>query len=394
VRARAPRRAGAALLAAAALLAGAGGAPASAERHRSEPVCPGRAWASAPPERLGYDAAALDDALRAYRARGATAAMVIASGRVIASRGDLALRINAHSIRKSLTSALYGLAVSEGRMDLDATLGELGIEAEPGLTPRERSARVRDLLTARSGVYLDAAAETPFMAETRPARGSRAPGERFYYNNFDFNVLETIYLRATEEPIGEAFHRRVARPVGMRDFRPGDVFAFPSEVLPGPLGEAEHEAHQYLISTRDLARFALLYAREGDWCGRRVLPAAWVRESTRPHARATWRPQIPPSGYGYLWWVTNEAGRLYPGARPLPVRAFGASGFGGQNLAVLPALELVVVARVDTGRSLPGFLWWYAFGDRLRDGDFVELLHDVLAARRPAAPGGARAPTR
>jgi CubicO group peptidase (beta-lactamase class C family) len=333
-------------------------------------------WERAAPKALGFHGPALEAALTAFARRGATSIMVIARGRLIASSGDLAAESSVHSIRKSLSSALYGLAIADGRMDLDATLAELGEDGGGELTAGEQTARVRDLLAARSGVYLPASAESPLMAETRPERGSHAAGEHFYYNNFDFNTLERIYLRAGAGPIGEAFHRRVAMPIGMQDFDAEDVFTIP----PWP---SDDVAYQYRMTTRDLARFGLLYLRDGDWCGRRVIPEGWVDESTRSRGPATWLPMQPPSGYGYLWWVTSPEGRLYPGSRPLPYAAFGASGLGGQNMAVIPSLRLLVVSRVDTGQSWPGFVWWYLFGTKLTDGDFVALVHDVLEARRP-----------
>jgi len=56
---------------------------------------------------------------------------------------------------------------------------------------------VRMLLEARSGVYHAALYETPAMAKQRPARGSHEPGTFWYYNNWDFNALGTIYEHAT-----------------------------------------------------------------------------------------------------------------------------------------------------------------------------------------------------
>ena len=74
-----------------------------------------------------------------------------------------------HSIRKSFLSALYGIAVTDGEIKLDATLEQLGIEDnEPSLTPEEKQARVIDLLKARSGIYHAALYETPAMKAEKP----------------------------------------------------------------------------------------------------------------------------------------------------------------------------------------------------------------------------------
>ena len=45
--------------------------------------------------------------------------MVVHDGRVVAAWGDVARTVNVASVRKSVLSALYGIAVAEGRIDLD-----------------------------------------------------------------------------------------------------------------------------------------------------------------------------------------------------------------------------------------------------------------------------------
>jgi hypothetical protein len=54
-------------------------------------------------------------------------------------------------VRKSLLSALYGIAVAEGKISLVSTLAELGIDDKPpSLTAAEKLATVHDLLMARN----------------------------------------------------------------------------------------------------------------------------------------------------------------------------------------------------------------------------------------------------
>ena len=93
--------------------------------------------------------------------------MAIYRGRVLGAWGEVSRRFELHSVRKSIVSALYGEAVARDRIDLDLTLGGIGIEDREPLTALERRARLRDLLAARSGVYRpasDAGSETPRFA--------------------------------------------------------------------------------------------------------------------------------------------------------------------------------------------------------------------------------------
>ncbi len=160
---------------------------------------------------------------------GATAVMIVRHGLVVAQWGDIAAKTPLASVRKSLLNALFGIAVDRRQIDLDARLGALGIDDNaPSLSAMEKTAMVRDLLEARSGVYHPALYETRRMAELRPPRFSHPPG----------------------------------------------------------------------TSARDLTRFALLYLAGGKWRDRQIVPAQWVKDTTRPYSQSGVGP-----GYGYLWWT-------------------------------------------------------------------------------------------
>ena len=249
-----------------------------------------------------------------------------------------------HSIRKSYLSALYGIHVHEGRIQLSKTLADLGIDDQSPLTAVEKRATVADLLKARSGVYHPALAETPNMALARPARGSYPPGVFWYYNNWDFNVLGTILEQTTKRSIFEEFKARIADALEMEDFRLEDGIHFS-----GPA--SVHAASPFRMTARDMARFGLLYLRGGQWRGRSIVPREWVEESTRAFS------DIGQSGgYGYLWWVAPNGGPHFTSAY-FNGRVFSAQGFGGHYIVVVPYLDLVVVHRVNTdmqGRFVTG----------------------------------------
>jgi len=264
-----------------------------------------------------------------------SAVVIVEHGKVVAEWGDTTKPTELASIRKSLLNALIGIAVSEHRINLDSTLSDLGIDdSPPALTEAEKGATVRQLLEARSGVYHAAVYETPGMAKLRPPRGSHAPGTFWYYNNWDFNVLGTIYEHATGAGIFEAFYRQIAKPIGMQDYKPAD-----GSYVRG--AASIHPAYAIRMSARDLARFALLYLHKGNWAGRQIVPEEWVEESTRGYSKAT-----SGQGYGYLWWIGFLGSAVAPTVT-LPAGSFLAEGAGGQFALVAPALDLVVVHRVD-----------------------------------------------
>lgn len=264
--------------------------------------------------------------------------MIIQNGRIIDEWGAVDKKISSYSVRKSLISALYGIYANERVIDPDATLEQLGIDDAPDpLTRAERQARVVDLLRARSGVYHPVDFESKAMINERPPRGSHAPGTFWFYNNWDFNVLGTIFEMKTGRPMGETFHERIAKPIGMQDFVPSDVY-----YLGGPI--SVHRAYHFEISARDLARFGLLYLNHGKWADRQIVPAAWVDKSSHATEMIQFHG-IDTGGYEYLWWV-EYGGRHFQGAK-VPPGTYSARGAGGHFLVVIPARNLVVVHRFD-----------------------------------------------
>jgi len=284
-------------------------------------------------EEIGWSSAALEEA-RAYAEEiGSTTVMVLKDGHVLLAWGDIDERHNIFSIRKSLLGALYGLAVERGEIELSATLAELGIDDSPPLTDQERTAEVSHLLKARSGVYHPAAYETSGMEKYRPERDSHAPGTHWFYNNWDFNALATIYQQATGEDVFVAFRRELAEPLGMEDFRLEDTrFRFEE-------GKSVHPAYLFEMSARDLGRFGELWLREGCWEGRQILPGEWVRASVTSYSKAF------DGGYGYMSWWTYPAhfGDEYGYGELRLYDSFMTTGSGGQVVWVIPDLQLVLV---------------------------------------------------
>lgn len=325
-------------------------------------------WATA--EQAGFDGAALEQARQqADRAKSA-AVLAVYRGRVLLAWGDVARKLELHSVRKSLYAALYGIATEKGLVDLDATLASLGIDDLELLTAAEKEARLEHLLHARSGVYHPSAYAPSDMIENLPARGSHPPGTFWYYNNWDFNVAGTLLERAAGKPMGMLFEEWIARPIDMEDYQPGDVFP---ALAPG---KSRWPALTFRMSTRDLARFGLLWLNRGRWNGRPIISADWIDRATRPAST------VGPPGHGYamMWW-TYAPGSIpaerFPNAGRFAI--VQARGTGGQTVFVVPGAELVVVHRADTdhGRQVSGREIW-------------TLLDQILGARKAEPSPDAR----
>ncbi len=219
-------------------------------------------------------------------------------------------------------------------IDLDKNLEELRIDdIPPRLTSEEKQATVRDLLMSRSGVYHAAAAEAQVMIRTRPERGSHAPGTFFYYNNWDFNVLGTIFEKQTDKKIFEAFKEEIADPIGMQDFILSDG-RYQYE-----WNKSKHHAYHFRMTARDMARFGLLYQNNGKFGDKQIISPEWIAESTIPYSINN----LDGDGYGYMWSIIPEESGFGNG--------FYHTGTGVHLLAVLPEKKLVLVHRVDTDKD-------------------------------------------
>ncbi|MFH5882800.1 serine hydrolase domain-containing protein [Halalkalibaculum sp. DA3122] len=297
-----------------------------AQPGNRSPVYPDTSWMQyATPEEAGWSSEKIAEVKAYADSLGSDAVMLVYNGAIVTEWGHNTEVEFIASIYKSLFNALYGIAVEEGRIDTSSTIGELGIQAKPPLSETEKEAKVIHLLSASSGVYR--------MPEGRgPERGSSQPGERWYYNSWDFNALGTIYEEQTGEIIFKAIEQQIAEPTGMEDYDAswGHYFSQPWRSL--------HPSYNIWMSARDLARFGLLYLRDGQWNDKQVIPSSWVETSTKPRFRNILGDNIP-AHWGLLWWIRGGEFARYD--------AYFASGVGSQSIWVLPELDIVFVHRAS-----------------------------------------------
>jgi CubicO group peptidase (beta-lactamase class C family) len=301
----------------------------------SEALCqnPGAHWRQYKfVEQAGFSSEKLSAAKEFYDSLQSSAFIIVQSGRVVAAWGEVDRRFKVHSMRKALINSLYGIHVANGTIDTSLTLGQLHITDRDSLSPLEQSAKIIHLLKARSGVYHPAAAEMDWVKQSRPKRDSHPPDSFWFYNNWDFNVLGTIFESLLHVSVFQAFHDEIAVPLQMEDYRVMDGFYFYERDI------SDHPAYHMKMSARDLARYGQLFLQEGRWNDRQILPEHWVEASTYPHSKHGGGTKIG-RWYGYLWGVSEYFSKY---------RMYYASGVGGQFLAVFPTEDLVLVNRTNT----------------------------------------------
>lgn len=302
---------------------------------------PGEHWKKASrPEALGWSSEKLQLAKEHFEKIGSAAVVIVVDGVILDEWGDTSRHFRAHSMRKSLLNAIFGIHVHEGHIDLEATLEELGIDDNEPLTASEKQATIRHLLKGRSGIYLPAL----YLGGSfdNPARGSHLPGTFFHYNNWDFNVLGTIFEQETGTKLFEEFKRRIADPLHMEDFSVEDCTYFRGSH--GDNVNTRFPAYPFRISARDLARFGLLYLRNGQWRGQQIVPVKWIRDSWTPYSVYYGTKTL----YGYTNWRMYLKGKLLPGDVRLKDNVYWTSGINVHRLYIVPWANLIVVHRVNS----------------------------------------------
>ncbi|MCS7461448.1 beta-lactamase family protein [Paenibacillus doosanensis] len=258
-----------------------------------------------------------------------TSMMVVVDGKVIYSYGDISQVSYLASARKSILSLLYGRYVKSGKINLDSTLDELGIDDIESLLPIEKTARVRDLLMSSSGVYHPQG--SPGGELMVPERGSKEPGKFFLYNNWDFNVAGAILEKATRQSIFDTLGNDLAIPLQFQDYDPK------RQRMLGFESVSRYKAYHMFLSARDMARLGVLVLNRGRWNEQEIVPKEWIDESLKVHVHRS-NGNGPNNSYGYFWWLPEEKSPEWKGA-------FLASGNYGQFILGLPALNMVIVHR-------------------------------------------------
>lgn len=277
-----------------------------------------------------------------------TGLVIVHKGEIVFHYGDVKENSYIASCRKSVLAMLYGKYVENGQINLDKTLKEMQIDDISELSELEKSTTIRNVISARSGVYLTGS--NPGDArEYAPTRDSKKPGTYWLYSNWDFNVAGHIFEAETGIDIYDEVENQLANPLNMQDW---------DRSLQRKIGDltiSKYPAYHMWFSTRDMARIGLLMLNKGKWNEKQVLSENWIDEMT---SQITTSAEVESNtsklgnadfGYSYMWWLwENTADNRFKGA----YSAFGALG---QSITIFPEIDVVVAYKTKGiyGRSNP-----------------------------------------
>ena len=244
------------------------------------------------------------------------------------------------SVTKSFVSALIGIAIDEGLINsiddpITKYVPELAGTGYDGT-------KIRDILTMSSGVrftedYGDLLSDVNRMSMTIANNGSlndfakslnreREPGTYNNYVSVDTHVLGMMLVNVTGKTLSSYLQEKIWGPLGMEHKA---VWILDGEGMEVAMGGLQ-------VSLRDMARLGRLYLNGGNWNGKQIVPAQWVKDSitpSAPHLMAGYdNPgSATPFGYGYQWWTPST-----------PHGDFMAFGIYHQTIYVDPTTGIVI----------------------------------------------------
>ena len=169
---------------------------------------------------------------------------------------------------------------------------------------------------ANSEIAMDRAPDSLRFVLDRPMVA--VPGETWTYSGGTAAIAAALIARGNGGDLVGFARERLFEPLGIERFEwITDYYGMP------------HAASGLRLRPRDSAKIGQLVLQGGVWEGRQVVPADWIETSTSVHTAAGYG-----CNYGYFWWLCPlDAG----------YRMIEASGNGGQEVMILPELDLVMV---------------------------------------------------
>jgi CubicO group peptidase (beta-lactamase class C family) len=241
-----------------------------------------------------------------------------------------------HSCTKSFTSALVGIAITEGYIPgVDSKLVDLlPNRTMDNLNPWKESVTLEHLLTMTSGFEWDEWSEPynspqnsnyQMWTSDNPVQFyldlpmAAEPGELWVYSSGASHLLGAIVAEATGMSLLEYAELKLFAPLGIST---SDV-TWP----------ADNQGYNYgsggvYMLPRDMAKFGYLYLNNGTWDGEQIVPSEWVQTAAKT---ITYFSEY--EGYSYQWWTYLSD----------DMDVYSAVGYQGQNIFVIPKLDMVVV---------------------------------------------------
>ncbi len=260
--------------------------------------------------------------------------LILKDGKMIAKAEWTPFRLDfphvSHSLCKSIVSAAVGIAVSEGIMSLNETLGDWF--KGYGRIPQEiKNLTVKSLLTMTSGIEFSEAAALTEKNWIRAFLGSEIKEKNvneFSYNSLNTYMLTVMICQKTGGSLSKYLDEKLFTHMGITNYFWETC----------PLGYEKGGWGLYM-SVYDYAKLGQLYLQNGKWNEKQLVPEKWIKESTSKKVSKV--NTICNAGYGYqIWRTKNNDGFMF-------------SGMFGQGVYVFPKRKIVIAMTAGSSYVYP-----------------------------------------
>jgi CubicO group peptidase (beta-lactamase class C family) len=305
-------------------------------RGRETAVWPTKGWQTSTPEEQGMDSTALAKLVEFGTGRSFDSLLIARHGRLVLDAYYAPYSADSPHVLNSATKSVIGTLVAitykDGLLDnFDHRVLDFFPERNPAaIDDNKRAITVQNLLDMTSGLDwpepLDGRPETSIKMVNsldwikfildRPM--SNAPGETFNYNSGNSQLLSAIITKLTETDVADYATAKLFGPLGISTFS----WAGAPKFRTGGFGLA--------MLPRDMAKIGYLYLRNGEWDGKRLLPAGWADKPL--HATIDMKLRMEPDlRYSNSFWALPNK------------HVYMAVGYHCQLIMVFPDLDIVAV---------------------------------------------------
>jgi CubicO group peptidase (beta-lactamase class C family) len=288
--------------------------------------------------------------------RAATNGVILRHGYIAATFGDTKTNDPVYSVAKSFLSTTGSLAF-ERRLIKDINDPVVNYIHDGGYdSPHNAKITWKNHFQQESewegtlwGKNADFAGEEQFGRGKREPREIHDPGAYYEYNDVRINRLALSLARIFKESLPQVLKENIMDPIGASHDWKWQGYGEKSTVeINGKKIESVSGGTRWggglWINSEDLARFGLLILNHGNWAGKQLVSAAWLKAATTPSAHGP--------DYGYLWWL-NTKQKQWPSG---PASSFAAVGNGGNIVWIDPDHDIVLVWHWHDNRGVDGMI--------------------------------------
>lgn len=257
-------------------------------------------------------------------------------------------RHNIKSIWKSILSVCCGIAIDKGMIkSVEEPIAAYLPMFDGRNNPNHPLITVKHLLTMTSGIYWNGGVKyhCPMMTQFNRVRNhiefisevkmAAVPGTMFLYKEWDVILLSAVLSAASGMNTFDLCNEYLYKPLDIKSRR---WFTFSDELCYN-IGTSSAEQAESDLSARDLIKIGLLFRNNGKWNDSQIVSKEYVKETLTAHQ----------PGYGYLWWLFHDG--------------YGCSGYGGQQIRVIPEHNIVYVLQASVLNS---------------HKDYNDVIHEIL----------------